>query len=169
MTSHPQWLYVCTVVYIPGAYFTKVALLLLIARVFSVQERVARGLKCFMVALGIGYIPIQVSKVVVCTPISAYWVVVSKGQKPGDCLNQNLLFLTDICVALATDVLILVVPIPLVLSLRMMPLWRKIRIIGMLSAGGAATATTAYRVVKIVQYMDSTDTTADFTALSIFT
>lgn len=156
----------CTVTYIPAAYFTKIALLLLIARVFSVKERVAKALHYFMIALGIAYVPIQVPKVVVCSPISTYWAVTGGTRH---CLNQNLLFLADICVALSTDFLILILPIPLVWSMRMMPLWHKIKIIGMLSAGGAATATTAYRVVKIVQYMDSTDPTADFTVLSIFT
>lgn len=158
--------------YIPAAYATKVTLLLLIARVFAVKERVSRALRYFIIALAIAYLPIQIAKTAVCNPVSAYWNVTTKvgvtGQNPY-CLNQTHLFIADISVAVATDFLILVVPIPLVMSMSALPTRRKMKIIGLLSAGGLATATTVYRAVKIVQFLGSTDPTADFTVLSIFT
>lgn len=60
-------------VYGPATFNTKVTLLLLIARIFAVKERVFKALRWFMTGLAIVYSGIQIPKVMVCTPISAYW------------------------------------------------------------------------------------------------
>ncbi|KAI3392615.1 hypothetical protein diail_5457 [Diaporthe ilicicola] len=136
-----RWLYICTVVYGPAAFSTKVTLLLLIARVFAVKEHVSKALRWFMIGLGVVYSGIQIPKVMVCTPISAYWEITAEvgvtGQNPY-CLNQSHIFIADISVAVLTDFIILIVPIPLAMSMRSLPLKHKMQIILLLSAGGAA-------------------------------
>lgn len=136
-----KWLYICTVVYGPAAFTTKVTLLLLMARVFAVKERVSKALRWFMTGLAITYSGIQIPKIMVCTPISAYWEITASvgvnGRNPY-CLNQAHIFIADISVAVLTDFIILVVPIPLALSMRSLSLKHKIQIILLLSAGGAA-------------------------------
>ncbi|KAK2607874.1 hypothetical protein N8I77_006517 [Diaporthe amygdali] len=135
------WLYICTVVYGPAAFATKVTLLLLIARIFAVKELVSKALRWFMIGLGIVYSGIQIPKVMVCTPISAYWEITAKvgvtGQNPY-CLNQSHIFIADISVAVLTDFIILIVPIPLALSMNCLSFKQKVQIILLLSAGGAA-------------------------------
>lgn len=136
-----KWLYIYTVVYGPAAFATKVALLLLIARVFAVKERVSKSLRCFMAGLGITYSGIQIPKVMVCTPISAYRDITAKvgvtGQNPY-CLNQSHIFIADISVAVLTDFINLIVPIPLAMSMRSLSFKHKMQIKLLLSAGGAA-------------------------------
>ncbi|KAH8773406.1 hypothetical protein F5883DRAFT_519440 [Diaporthe sp. PMI_573] len=50
-----RWLYICTVLYGPAAFATKVTLLLLIARVFAVKKRDSKALRWFMTGLAIVY------------------------------------------------------------------------------------------------------------------
>lgn len=122
--------------------------------------------------LGVAYLPVQIVKMAICRPISAYWEYTARAGVTASnpyCVNQTYLFLTDISLAVVTDFIILVVPIPLALSMRALSLWQKCKIIVLLSAGGVATGTTVFRTVKIVEFIGSTDPTADFTILSIFT
>lgn len=66
-----QWLYATSLLYCPAAYFTKVTLLLLAARVFSIHQHVARGIYIFIAIFTLAFVPIQVLKTVACLPIKA--------------------------------------------------------------------------------------------------
>jgi len=157
-----RWLYAGTIIYCPASYFTKVTLLLIIARIFTVREKVAKSLYYFIGGLMIAYLPIQFVKIFVCSPIKSYW----DSSVKGTCLNQTQLFFADISLAILTDFVILVIPIPLTWSLRA-PLGTKLRVLAFLSAGGAATAVTTYRQVLAVRFMHSKDETADFAEIVI--
>ncbi|KAK2055741.1 hypothetical protein LY76DRAFT_661452 [Colletotrichum caudatum] len=160
-----RWLYASSVIYIPAAYFTKVTLLLFEARVFEVRQRTARGIRIFIITLLISYIPIQAVKTVICLPISAFWDPHTPEAK---CLNQRKIFIADMSLAILTDVVIVVLPIPLLWGLRL-PFWKKIKIMTLVGAGGIATAVTVYRMYLVVQFLGSKDVTADFVVLDIVT
>ncbi|KAL0764846.1 hypothetical protein CaCOL14_012652 [Colletotrichum acutatum] len=160
-----RWLYASSIIYCPAAYFTKVTLLLLEARVFAVHERVSRGIKVFIITLLICYIPIQILKTVICLPVSAFWN--PKTQNPR-CLNQRKIFIADLSLAIITDFFILVLPVPLLWGLRM-PMRKKLKVAALLGAGGIATAVTVYRMYLVVQFLTSTDVTADFVVLDLIT
>lgn len=136
----------------------------MIARVFAVKTGVARGLHIFIVALFIAYLPIQILKTIICSPISAYWDI----KMHGHCMNQRKTFISDVSLAVLSDFIILVVPIPLVWRLRM-TLARKLKIMALLCAGGIAIGLTAFRMYKLIQFLDSNDVAADFVVLDILT
>lgn len=154
-----QWLYVASVLYSPGAFCTKVTLLLLMARVFSVNTFISRCIRIFIAILVLAYLPIQGLKTFICQPISAYWDVVEASGvgvtgSNAKCFDQSVLFMCDILIAIVTDFIILILPIPLVWS--MGTSWRqKIKYIILLGAGGGATATTMMRAYFNVELMDS--------------
>ncbi|KAK2045413.1 hypothetical protein LZ31DRAFT_616718 [Colletotrichum somersetense] len=158
-------LYIGSIIYCPAAYFTKVSLLLFEARVFSVYHRVAKAIRAFIVALAILYTPILFAKAFFCIPISAAWDL---DIKPIKCLNQRKVFLFDMSLGLLTDIVILVLPLLLTSSLQM-PLRPKIKIVGLLSAGGAATAVSMLRLCKAVEYLETTDATEGFFLLNLTT
>ncbi|KZL77962.1 integral membrane protein [Colletotrichum tofieldiae] len=160
-----RWLYASSIIYIPAAYFTKVTLLLLEARVFAVHERTSRGIRIFIITLFICYVPLQTLKTVICLPISSFWDPRTPNPK---CLNQRKIFIADLSLAIITDFIILVLPIPLLWGLRM-PLRKKLKILTLLGAGGIATAVTVYRMYLVVQFLTSKDVTADFVVLDIVT
>ncbi|KAL9567484.1 hypothetical protein ACKAV7_008434 [Fusarium commune] len=159
-----KWLYANSIIYFPTAYFTKVTLLLLISRVFAVKERVARSIHVFIVMLFVAYLPVQIVKIVICIPIRAYW----DPSVDGRCLNQRKIFLFGLALAIFTDFVILLVPIPLTWSLRV-SLRKKVKIIALLGAGGVATGMTILRMYKAVKFIDSNDVTADFGSLILTT
>ncbi|CAH0021345.1 unnamed protein product [Clonostachys rhizophaga] len=159
-----KWLWGCSVAYCPAAFFTKTTLLLLIARVFAVEERTARAIYCFIIFILILYLPIQIVKTIICLPIRSYW----DKSVPGRCLDQKKAFVVDLSVAILTDLVILLLPIPLTWNLRM-PRKQKLKIWALLGTGGVAVATTVYRMVKAIQFMHQTDVTADIIALDLST
>lgn len=114
-----KWFYANSILSFPTAYFTKVTLLLLIGRVFAVKERVARGIHAFIVILFVAYLPVQIVRMIICIPIRAYWDLSVDGR----CLNQGKISLFGLALAIFTDFVILLVPIPLTWSLRVS--WRR--------------------------------------------
>ncbi|KAG7151583.1 hypothetical protein HYQ46_012625 [Verticillium longisporum] len=195
-----KWLYASSIVYIPAAYITKVTLLLLIARVFAVNERVSKGIHWFLWALLLLYTPVQTIKIIICVPINSYWDFAVSGRcinqrrvfivdlsiatikiiicvpitsywdfsVSGRCINQRKVFIVDLSIAVMADLVIIILPIPITWSLNL-PLKKKIKIILMLGAGGAATAVTIFRLIRVVQFVGSTDVTADFGVLGLTT
>lgn len=143
---------------------TKVTLLLLVARVFAVMEKVVRGIYIFIIALFVAYLPIQIAKVCSCTPIPSYWDPTISGT----CVDARKLFVCDLAIAIITDLTILILPIPLTWSLSFS--WkRKVKIGVLLGAGGAAVAVTSYRMYLVIQFLGSEDATYDFAWLAFLT
>lgn len=155
-----QWMYIGSTIYSPAAFFTKVTLLLLIARVFSTNPRVSRWIHIFIVILILAYLPVELLKIFLCQPVSAYWEMRYEAGADGDdptCFDPSALFMCDISIAIVTDFIILVLPIPLVWSMETN--WRqKLKIAFLLGAGGVATAVTMMRAHFNVQLMETSST-----------
>lgn len=160
-----KWFYASTVVYCPAAFFTKATILLLMARVFAIERRVSKGIKIFIWCLLLGYIPIEFLRIFTCFPIRTYW---DPSVRNAHCLNQRKIFFSSLSLSIVTDLIILIVPIPLTWKLRM-PLRKKIKIVLLLGAGGVATALTMFRTYKAVRFLDSDDITVDYTPIDILT
>ncbi|CAH0051389.1 unnamed protein product [Clonostachys solani] len=156
-----KWVYITSILYEPAAYFTKVTLLLLLARVFAVNTKVSKGIHYFNVALLIAYIPLLSVKIALCQPIQGFW----KQGVEGKCLDLREILIVDVAFAIATDTLIFIIPIPLIWQLRT-PWIRRIKIVLFLGAGGAATAFTVYRLVIL---NNGTDVAATFAMLDLLT
>uniref|UniRef100_A0A0B7KT88 Rhodopsin domain-containing protein n=1 Tax=Bionectria ochroleuca TaxID=29856 RepID=A0A0B7KT88_BIOOC len=157
-----KWLYANSIIYFPTAYFTKITLLLLIGRVFAVKRRVTKSIHIFIIVLLVAHLPVQIIKIAICIPIRAYWDPLVHGR----CLNQRKIFIFGLSLAIFTDLVILLVPMPLTWSLRV-PLRKKIKIMAMLGAGGIATGMTILRMYKAVKFIHSNDVTADFVSLTL--
>ena len=123
---------------------------------------VARAIRIFIGALLVAYLPIQILKTVICHPIKAFWDPSVNGQ----CLVQSRIFISDIVLAILTDLIILVIPVVLIWPLRT-SLRKKLKMAVMLGAGGIAVGVTAYRLYAVVMYFESTDVTSDFVEQSI--
>lgn len=108
------------------------------------------------------YTPIQTIKVTICVPIEDYWMPVPAPR----CINQRKVFIVDTCIAVLVDFVILLLPIFMTWSLTMSPR-KKIKIMLMLGAGGAATAATVFRLVTAIRYVDSPDLTVSFVTIAL--
>ncbi|KAK5679668.1 hypothetical protein LTS12_029338, partial [Elasticomyces elasticus] len=151
--------YIATVIYCPMALIVKVALLSILIRIFSPYKTKVVVIYVFLGALCIYYIIAEVIKIRMCDPIPAYWL-----GNTAKCFDQQAALIADSVISVVSDFIILVTPLPLTWSLQMSRN-KKLRIIGILSAGGLATAFSLYRLVLVVQQGKSADQTIVFTCV----
>lgn len=121
---------------------------------------ISKGVKIFICTLALAYLPVQGLKTFICTPIAASWEPQYPNTETGDnphCLDQAQLFMCDISIAIITDLIILILPIPLVWEMRA-PRKQKVKMIILLGAGGAATTATVVRAYLNVGFMRSKST-----------
>ncbi|KAI9702323.1 MAG: hypothetical protein M1836_000802 [Candelina mexicana] len=145
--------YAAAIFYAPMAFFVKVALLTILTRVFAPYRKTLILIYIVIGLLLAYYIPALITKIRICMPISAYW----RGERE-KCLNQGAIIMSDSIISVISDLAILVLPLPLTWSLQM-PRKKKMRVIGLLGAGGLATAFSVYRLALIVANGSSPDAT----------
>lgn len=129
---------------------------------FAVYESLAKGIRIYVWLLLAAYTPVQFLKVFICWPISSYW----DRSVPGRCLDQPKVFLTDTAMAAVTDLIIMMIPIPVLWQVQM-SLRKKLKILAMLSAGGAAVGFACFREYKIYMFQGSKDATGDFVVMNL--
>ncbi|PYH49580.1 uncharacterized protein BP01DRAFT_370258 [Aspergillus saccharolyticus JOP 1030-1] len=155
-----KFCYIATVLYCPMALLVKVALLSILIRIFAPYRTKVLMIYFFLGCLCIYYVIAEIVKIRMCDPISGYWT----GSPNARCLNQRAALIADSVISVVSDLIILILPLPLTWSLQMSRS-KKLRVIGMLSAGGLATAFSLYRLVLVVQDGSSRDQTIVFTCV----
>ncbi|KAL0943102.1 uncharacterized protein CTRU02_200988 [Colletotrichum truncatum] len=154
--TSPLGVYAITLVYSPASYFTKLALLWIIIRVFQLHKRTVFGTYTVIVFLTAYTIPILFLKGFVCRPLAGFWDPTVKTS----CYNQRAIFVADTGVSAVTDMAVLCLPIPVAATLRMS--WKKrLKVIAMLSSGGVATAASIIRLVLVIKLQNSNDESVD--------
>ncbi|EFQ31743.1 uncharacterized protein GLRG_06718 [Colletotrichum graminicola M1.001] len=155
------WMYIGSLLYSPAAFFTKISILLLTVRVFSVDAAAARILHLLPFFFLICYIPAEIAKACVCIPVQSFW---DQSMTDFKCIDQTKLFLYDSSLSAFSDLIILIVPMVLASRLRVSTL-KKIKIVGLLGTGGVAVAVTIYRLYLVNKYDNTKDPTMDFVPL----
>ncbi|KAL1961894.1 hypothetical protein VTN77DRAFT_927 [Rasamsonia byssochlamydoides] len=156
--------YVTMVMYGPTAFLTKISILWIMTRVFAPYKKAIRFIYILLGIMLAYYIPAIIVKTRICTPISRFWMGPSVG---GSCLNEGSIILADAVISVISDLTILVLPLPLTLSLQM-AMRKKLRVMGILGAGGLAVASSIVRLAFIVRYGNSSDSTYDFMRINMF-
>ncbi|KAK1593764.1 uncharacterized protein LY79DRAFT_589528 [Colletotrichum navitas] len=150
-------LYADTLVYGPNSFFTKVALLMIVIRVFSFHQKTKIGIYVTIAFMAGYYVPVFFLKTFICQPIGGFW----DPNSHATCLDQRAIFVADTIISAVTDLAVLIIPIPTAASLRMS--WMKrLKVMGMLSAGGIATAASLARMVIVIRMQETKDETVDF-------
>ncbi|KAE8380758.1 hypothetical protein BDV26DRAFT_279233 [Aspergillus bertholletiae] len=155
--------YVTMVMYGPTAYLTKVSLLWIMTRVFSPFRKAVTFIYIFLGIMLAYYIPAVIVKIRICNPISKFW----SPDQPGSCLDQRAIIMADAVVSVVSDLIILLVPLPLTLGLQL-PTKKKMRVMGILGAGGLAVASSIIRLILIVYTGQSEDATMAFMRINMF-
>ncbi|CAG8983189.1 hypothetical protein HYALB_00004016 [Hymenoscyphus albidus] len=154
-----------TLLYGPAALLIKITLLLIFTRIWAPIRIAVISINIFMVLLLIYYITMLVIKVMICEPIHAFWDLNVRAH----CWDINGIFLADAIVSVTTDIAILVIPIPLIWDLHV-SLVKKIKLFGILGAGGLAAAASVARLRKVTTMFtdpDKTLTLVEFSMLGI--
>lgn len=149
--------YAATIFYAPMTLFVKLALLIIIARVFgAVHKKTVIGINILRAMLILYYGSGLIIKIRICWPIEAYWL-----GETDKCLDQSAIITADSILSVISDLAILLLPVPLTWSLQL-PMKKKLRVIGLLAAGGLATAFSVYRLIMILTEGASSNQTIVF-------
>lgn len=138
------------------ALFTKIALLSILIRIFAPYKSKIIFIYVFLGCLGVYYTIAEIVKIRMCDPVPAYWT-----GAPASCLDQRAALIADSVISVVSDLIILILPLPLTWSLQMSRN-KKLRVVGMLSAGGLATAFSIYRLVLVLRDGNAEDQTLMF-------
>ncbi|GFF25607.1 hypothetical protein IFM58399_01095 [Aspergillus lentulus] len=155
--------YVTMVMYGPTAFLTKISLLWIMTRVFSPYRKAVLFIYVFLVIMLLYYIPAVIVKIRICNPIARFW----NENTNGTCLDQSAIILADAVVSVVSDMIILILPLPLTLSLQM-AMRKKLRVMGILGAGGLACASSVVRLILILKTGQSKDGTYSFMRINMF-
>jgi hypothetical protein len=104
-------LYADTIIYGPAAWFTKTTLLLIFVRVFSPFRKIVIFIYAFIGAMLCYYLPVMIIKANICNPISALWN--PEIALTAVCIDRVMLFYCDTIMSVLTDLVVLILPIPL--------------------------------------------------------
>ncbi|CAG7950036.1 unnamed protein product [Penicillium olsonii] len=148
-----KFCYIATILYCPMALFVKIALLSILTRIFAPYRGKVWFIYIFLACLCCYYTVALIIKIRMCDPIPMYWL----GDVPGgSCLDQTAALIADSVISVVSDIIILVLPLPLTWSLQMSRN-RKLRVMGLLGAGGLATGFSLYRLVLVLSKGNSSD------------
>ncbi len=140
------------------AFTVKLALLVMIVRVFgTVHRKTLIGMYILIAVIVAYYVSGFFIKIFICWPIPAYW----HGESD-KCMNQSAIITADAIISVISDLVILFLPTPLTWSLQL-PKRKRLRVAGLLCAGGIATAFSIYRLALIITDKASHNQTIVFT------
>ncbi|KAL2834322.1 hypothetical protein BDW59DRAFT_156264 [Aspergillus cavernicola] len=145
--------YAATLLYVPMVFVIKLALLTVMLRIFAPDRHKVIIIYISITVLLLYYIPALFIKIFFCKPISAYWNIGS-----GTCIDQRNVIIADSAISIASDLWILILPVPMLWSLQMSRT-KKLRVVGILGAGGLATGFSIWRLVMMIEEARTADTT----------
>lgn len=148
-----KFCYIATILYCPMALFTKIALLSILTRIFAPYRTKVWFIYILLGCLCCYYTVALVIKIRMCDPVPMYWLGAVPG---GSCLDQTAALIADSVISVVSDFIILILPLPLTWSLQMSRN-RKLRVMGLLGAGGLATGFSLYRLVLVLKDGNSAD------------
>ncbi|KAF8848944.1 hypothetical protein BDZ45DRAFT_540839, partial [Acephala macrosclerotiorum] len=144
MTNFMKVSYAGLLVYGPCALLIKFSLLLISTRLFTSFPTAIFYVQLFMLLMLLYYLAMQFVKILICDPISSFWSLQNR-----KCFNQHSIYLADTIVSVITDFAVLVIPMPLMWLLHL-PVKRRLRVIGLLGAGGVAVTASVARLVMLL-------------------
>ncbi|EAU31884.1 conserved hypothetical protein [Aspergillus terreus NIH2624] len=142
------------IIYVPALGLAKASLIILYHRIVGMQK-VYRWALYVIAGVVIGYsVAITFALIFACRPIQKAW----NAALEGSCIDQNGLYAATAVTNTVTDVALLIVPLPVVISLNM-PTIQKIGLLFMFIIGGATVVTSVIRLVTLFPFLKTDDKT----------
>ncbi|KAF2446604.1 hypothetical protein P171DRAFT_472077 [Karstenula rhodostoma CBS 690.94] len=129
-----------------ATYAIKMSILLFYRRILLVTQcyrRISLGL---MILSTSWFISTEVANLLSCQPMDAFW----HRTKPGKCLNFNALFIGTALVEAVIDLIILLLPLRVILTLHL-PMRTRVAVAGIFALGGLAVVTNIIRIHYVYQ------------------
>ncbi|KAF7929221.1 uncharacterized protein EAE98_005140 [Botrytis deweyae] len=147
--------YVTQMLYGPQVFATKVAILLLLSRIFGVSNKMLWAIRVLIGLMALYYVPATAAKIFICWPVAHFWDPLAR---KGTCLNENSIFLADCTMSIISDFTILLLPIPLIWGLKTRTM-RKIGVSIVFGAGILACTASVLRLYETLHLGGTLDKT----------
>jgi hypothetical protein len=168
VTTFLHWFYPGEIFYISSTTLTKLSILAFYLRVFSASPRFALMVKVvFALALATGVI-FDFILIFQCWPISFSWTRWD-GEGHGHCVNVNLGSWVHAAMNIVFDLIVLVLPLPMLWQLQLDYSWRKkARIFLMFSVGLIVTIVSVIRLRALIKFANTQNVTWDYTETAVW-
>ncbi|KAL8900402.1 MAG: hypothetical protein Q9192_001085 [Flavoplaca navasiana] len=140
---------------------TKLSILLLFRRIF-VQPLFRTCTTIVGVIIGLWWFGNFFADALICIPVEKNWIP----DLPGHCGNKHLLFILPPIAGIVTDVMLLVMPMPMLKTLHV-PRIQKFGLAGLFCLGGFATVANCVRYSTL--FFETEDATYDIVPATIWT
>lgn len=145
--------YLNPIIYAPPTALAKLVLLLFYRQLQNQQKWFMLSVYTVM-AINVGSnAGIFFSSIFACRPIAAGWDITITDAK---CINRPVLFQTTAALGVATDVFIILIPIPMVIKLQMSRA-KKAGLLAMFTIGSATVITSVVRLVLLITILGDID------------
>ena len=148
--------WVSQILYKVSLQLTKISLILLYMRIFGTVgwfKKLCISLICIIAVYGVVSCMMGVFQ---CDPVAYAW---NRGITGGKCINLTQFFVANGSFALATDIIVLILPLPLLYGLNL-PLGQKLALIPIFGLGTFVVIISAVRLSALLTSLSS-DTTYD--------
>ncbi|KAF2653721.1 hypothetical protein K491DRAFT_780101 [Lophiostoma macrostomum CBS 122681] len=157
------YFYVSEVMYGPTVFAAKLAILLLLLRIFGIKRRLRLFITGYIVVLILYYTTSTFVKAFQCKPIASFWIP----SLDGHCLENHNIFISDCISAIVTNLIILCTPVPIIWKLNM-TMRKKIGSTLAFAAGGLACIASILRLSTVVRTYGNKDVTYNYQFIIIW-
>ncbi|PYH92524.1 hypothetical protein BO71DRAFT_357091 [Aspergillus ellipticus CBS 707.79] len=140
------------VMYIPALGLSKIALIALYYRLSDMQRRWKITLWSVTIFVVVYMTLLECLLIFGCNPISKAWDTTVDGQ----CINRAGIFMAGASASMFTDIVLLIMPLPIVARLKMASR-KRLGLAFMFGLGGLSLVTSIMRVIAIVPMLSSDD------------
>ncbi|PVH91113.1 hypothetical protein DM02DRAFT_479113, partial [Periconia macrospinosa] len=150
-----MYLYISIIVYCASLGLTKLAILMQYRRVFQTPR--FQIWNWVFIAIIIGFTLATVGGgIFVCTPVQKFW----KPEVEGHCINKSALWLAHAMMNIITDLMIIILPMPVIRSLQLKPS-QKYLLMGIFAFGAVVCVISVLRLHSLAIIARSTDPSYD--------
>ncbi|KAF1948944.1 hypothetical protein CC80DRAFT_599299 [Byssothecium circinans] len=157
-----QIVYIADLLWVTITTLVKLSILHFYLSVFHIEKKFVYACYFTMALCAAYWIGCFFSFAFFCTPVEKIW----HPALPGHCGEPNSKYIASASIDLAVDIIIIVLPMPIIWTLQM-PLGRKVGLIGVFAIGLFIIAITAVRFKFFVE-LDFNDLTYGFWRMALF-
>ncbi|KAI1337839.1 hypothetical protein F5Y15DRAFT_145830 [Xylariaceae sp. FL0016] len=168
ITSALQMFFIEELLYTAVLALCRVGILSFLLRVFSSVHAFKRVCYLIMSWVVVTAVVIIFMTAFQCWPVQYNWLGWKGDFGEQKCIDVNVLSFVAAGMGIAQDLIILLVPLPIIMQLEM-PLQRKLFTFLMFSLGACVTVISCLRLRYLVQFAKSTNPTYDYTDAVIWT
>lgn len=147
-----QLIYSASITYTAAVAFAKVTLCLFYRRINPARTFQAGVWILLVVCVG-SSVGFSFALLMACRPVAAAWNPLVPG---ANCLDRSIIYVVAAAVGVLTDLLLLVLPVPTVMSLNV-PIRQRLGLVGLFAVGSATVITGAVRLAMVHPTLESQD------------